>query len=156
GKRELTGIEPQGRDEEPIMTLTRTAPRARSVRGRAAARMAEPRIADSPLERKPIEDVWKLYQRSGDEDIRNYLVEKYLHVVRFSADRLGAGLPGEVDVEDLASAGQMGLIDAVERYDLERQVKFETFCALRIRGAMLDELRNLDWTPRLARRRQAM
>src|SRR5690606_29239278 len=94
GQRELAGIEPQGRDEEPIMTLTRTAPRARSVKGRAPARMAEPRIADSPLERKPIEDVWKLYQRSGDEDIRNYLVQKYLHVVRFSADRLGASLPG--------------------------------------------------------------
>lgn len=139
------------------MTLTQSAPRARiSSRGRAAPRMAEPFIADSPFERKPIGEVWALYKRSGEEEIRNYLVEKYLHLVRYSAERLSAGLPGEVDVEDLMSAGQFGLFNAIERYDPDRQIKFETYCALRIRGAMLDELRLMDWTPRIARQRQAM
>ena len=138
------------------MTLTRTTSRGRSgMKGRAAARMAEPSIADSPFERKPITDVWKMYKRKGARDVRNYLMQKYLHLVRYNAERIYARLPDEVDIEDLMSAGVFGLMDAIDAYDLERQVKFETYCAPRIRGAILDELRHMDWVPRLVRHRQA-
>lgn len=138
------------------MTLTRTNTRGRmGQRGRAAARMAEPSIADSPFERKPIADVWKMYKRKGAEEVRNYLMEKYLHLVRYNAERIYARLPDEVDIEDLMSAGLFGLMDAIDAYDLDRQVKFETYCAPRIRGAILDELRAMDWVPRLVRHRQA-
>jgi RNA polymerase sigma factor for flagellar operon FliA len=77
----------------------------------------------------------------------------YLPLVKFNADRIAAKLPDEVDVNDLMSAGIFGLVDAIEAYDLGRGVKFETYCAPRIRGAILDELRSMDWVPRLVRSR---
>ncbi len=80
-------------------------------------------------------------------------MEKYLHLVRFNAERIHTRLPDEVDVEDLMSAGIFGLKDAIDAFDLERKVKFETYCAPRIRGAILDELRSMDWVPRLVRSR---
>jgi RNA polymerase sigma factor for flagellar operon FliA len=82
-------------------------------------------------------------------------MEKYLPLVRYNAERIYARLPDEVDIEDLMSAGVFGLMDAIDAFDLERQVKFETYCAPRIRGAILDELRSMDWVPRLVRHRTA-
>lgn len=98
-------------------------------------------------------DVWKRYKLTAEEDLRNRLVENYLYLVRYAAERIGAKLPDEVDVDDLMSAGVFGLVDAIDAFDLERGVKFETYCAPRIRGAILDELRNMDWVPRLVRHR---
>ncbi|USO00416.1 MAG: FliA/WhiG family RNA polymerase sigma factor [Phycisphaeraceae bacterium] len=103
----------------------------------------------------PIEDVWREYQKAGSETIRNFLVEKYLHLVRYNAERIYARLPDEVDIEDLMSVGLFGLMDAIDKYDLSREVKFETFCAPRISGAILDELRSMDWVPRLVRHRSS-
>lgn len=100
-----------------------------------------------------VKDVWRRYKLSGDRQLRNVLMEHYLHIVRYNADRVGAKLPGEVDHDDLMSAGIFGLIDAIEAFDLDRGVKFETYCAPRIRGAILDELRSMDWVPRLVRSR---
>lgn len=96
---------------------------------------------------------WKKYKKTQEESLRNQLVEHYLHLVRFTAERIRAKLPDEVDVEDLMSAGIFGLVDAVDAFDLDRGVKFETYCAPRIRGAILDELRSMDWVPRLVRHR---
>src|SRR5262245_42634660 len=96
---------------------------------------------------------WKDFKAGGDEELRNRLVEQYLFLVRFAAERIGAKLPDEVDVDDLMSAGIFGLKDAIESFDLDRGVKFETYCAPRIRGAILDELRSMDWVPRLVRSR---
>ncbi|MBZ0171052.1 MAG: sigma-70 family RNA polymerase sigma factor, partial [Phycisphaerales bacterium] len=101
----------------------------------------------------PIEEVWLEYQRSADGTIRNYLMERYLPLVRYNAERIYTRLPDEVDLEDLMSAGLFGLMDAIDAFDLERKVKFETYCAPRIRGAILDELRSMDWVPRLVRQR---
>jgi RNA polymerase sigma factor for flagellar operon FliA len=100
-----------------------------------------------------IKDVWTQYREQPTEDLRNYFVEKYVHLVRYNADRIYARLPDEVDIEDLMSAGMFGLMDAIDGFDLDRGVKFETYCATRIRGAMLDELRSMDWVPRLVRHR---
>jgi RNA polymerase sigma factor for flagellar operon FliA len=81
------------------------------------------------------------------------LLENYLPIVKYTADRLRAKLPDEVDVDDLISAGIFGLMDALKAFDPERGVKFETYCSPRIRGAILDELRSMDWVPRLVRSR---
>ena len=80
-------------------------------------------------------------------------MENYLHLVRYNAERIHVKLPDEVELDDLMSAGIFGLMDAINAFDLERGVKFETYCAPRIRGAILDELRSMDWVPRLVRSR---
>lgn len=97
--------------------------------------------------------LWLKYKRSGDLDARNQLVEEYLPLVRYVAERLQTRLPQSVELDDLQSSGLFGLFDAIEKFDLERGVKFETYCTNRIRGAILDELRSLDWVPRLVRAR---
>ncbi len=97
--------------------------------------------------------LWAQYKATGERDCRNRLMENYLPIVKYNAERIGAKLPDEVDHDDLVSAGVFGLVDAIESYDLDRGVKFETYCAPRIRGAILDELRMMDWVPRLVRSR---
>jgi RNA polymerase sigma factor for flagellar operon FliA len=97
--------------------------------------------------------LWKRFKDSGDHDARNRLIETYLPLVRYIAERVASKLPRNVAVDDLASAGIFGLIDAIEGFDLSRDVKFETYCSTRVKGAILDELRNLDWVPRLVRSR---
>ncbi|MFQ5591472.1 MAG: FliA/WhiG family RNA polymerase sigma factor [Phycisphaerae bacterium] len=103
--------------------------------------------------RTDLSEVWRNYKLSGERRWRNILMEDYLPIVRYNAERIGAKLPDEVDQDDLVSAGVFGLIDALEAFDLNRGVKFETYCAQRIRGAILDELRSMDWVPRLVRSR---
>jgi RNA polymerase sigma factor for flagellar operon FliA len=100
-----------------------------------------------------LQAAWRSFKASSDETLRNQLMEHYLYLVRYNAERIGAKLPDEVDVDDLMSAGIFGLVDAIDAFELERGVKFETYCAPRIRGAILDELRNMDWVPRLVRHR---
>jgi len=87
------------------------------------------------------------------QKLRNLLIERYMHLVRYHGERVGSRLPDEVELDDLISAGVFGLMDAIDAFDLTRGVKFETYCVPRIRGAMLDELRNMDWVPRLVRSR---
>jgi RNA polymerase sigma factor FliA len=100
-----------------------------------------------------ISTIWRQYKKEPTQELRNSLIEYYLPIVRFNAERVHAKLPTEVDVEDLVSAGMFGLIDAIEAFDLDRGVKFETYCSPRVRGAILDELRSMDWVPRLVRNR---
>jgi RNA polymerase sigma factor for flagellar operon FliA len=102
-----------------------------------------------------IPQVWKDYRTQPTVDLRNRLVENYLSLVRYNAERIWARLPDGVDLDDLISAGVFGLMDAIEAFDLDRGVKFETYCVPRIRGAMLDELRSMDWVPRLVRSKQS-
>jgi len=137
------------------MGITKSASRGLRSGGRFAARHAEPSKERSPLDDMPIHDVWKDYQKAHDEPTRNYLMEKFLPLVRYNAERIHTRLPDEVDIEDLMSAGVFGLMDAIDAFDLERKVKFETYCAPRIRGAILDELRSMDWVPRLVRHRSS-
>jgi len=100
-----------------------------------------------------ISKVWVEYKKNKTEKLRNMLMENYLHLVRYNAERIHVKLPDEVELDDLMSAGIFGLMDAIAAFDLERGVKFETYCAPRIRGAILDELRSMDWVPRLVRSR---
>jgi len=96
---------------------------------------------------------WVRFKQQKTTQQRNELMEKYLHLVKYNAERIYAKLPDEVELDDLISAGIFGLMDAIEAFDLTRGVKFETYCAPRIRGAILDELRSMDWVPRLVRSR---
>lgn len=100
-----------------------------------------------------IGEAWRAYKEYGSDDARNELMEWYLRIVKYNAERISAKLPDEVDTDDLVSAGIFGLMDAIASFDLNRGVKFETYCAPRIRGAILDELRSMDWVPRLVRSR---
>ena len=111
--------------------------------------------ADLPLCERPVEELWADYSKSRDQNIRNFFMEKYYSLVRYHAERVHARLPDEVNIDDLVQAGVFGLTDAINAFDLERQVKFETYCAPRIRGAILDELRLMDWVPRLVRHRSS-
>lgn len=100
-----------------------------------------------------LENCWQNWFDSRDPVARERLIVHYSPLVKFVAGRVGAGLPNSVDPGDLVSAGVFGLIDAVERFDPERGVKFETFAVPRIRGAVFDGLRSLDWVPRSVRSR---
>src|SRR5262245_6513358 len=99
-----------------------------------------------------IEEVWKRYKADpSNKELRNTLVEHYLRLVKYNGERIWARLPEGVELDDLVSAGIFGLMDAIDAFDMTRGVKFETYCVPRIRGAMLDELRTMDWVPRLVR-----
>ena len=96
--------------------------------------------------------LWQEFkQDQSREDLRNRLIEVYLPLVKYNGERIWSRLPDGVELDDLVSAGTFGLMDAIDAFDMSRGVKFETYCVPRIRGAMLDELRTMDWVPRLVR-----
>jgi len=111
------------------------------------------KLTRSKLTKEELDVLWKKFCASKDEAIRNRLIENFLPIVKYTAERLHTKLPDEVDVDDLISAGIFGLVDAVNAFDPGRGVKFATYCSPRIRGAILDELRSMDWVPRLVRSR---
>jgi RNA polymerase sigma factor for flagellar operon FliA len=98
--------------------------------------------------------LWEdFYQDKSNRISRNALIEHYLPLVQIHGKQVSSRLPDEVELDDLVSAGIFGLMNAIDAFDRDRGVRFETYCAPRIRGAMLDELRNMDWVPRLVRSR---
>jgi RNA polymerase sigma factor for flagellar operon FliA len=97
--------------------------------------------------------LWRDYRRTADKDLRDRLILTYAPLVKFVAGRLGSGLPAHVEENDLVSYGLLGLIGAIERYDPDRDVKFETYAMARIKGSIIDELRAMDWVPRSVRSR---
>jgi RNA polymerase sigma factor for flagellar operon FliA len=107
------------------------------------------------LETKAVEikDLWRRYREDDDARAREDLVVAYAPLVKYVAGRMASGLPSHVEEADLVSYGLSGLIGAIERFDPERKIKFETFALSRIRGAIIDELRTLDWVPRSVRTR---
>ena len=99
-----------------------------------------------------IQEFWHKFKADPEnQELRNRLVEQYLPLVKYNGERIWARLPEGVELDDLVSAGIFGLMDAIDAFDLTRGVKFETYCVPRIRGAMLDELRTMNWVPRLVR-----
>jgi len=99
-----------------------------------------------------IEQLWfRFKEDTSNVELRNRLIEQYMPLVRNRGERIWSRLPEGVELDDLISAGTFGLMDAINAFDLERGVRFETFCIPRIQGAMLDELRSMDWVPRLVR-----
>jgi RNA polymerase sigma factor FliA len=100
-----------------------------------------------------LNDLWSRYKASRDEQARERLVLAYAPLVKYVAGRMGSGLPSHVEEADLISYGLLGLISAIERFEPERGIKFETFAITRIKGSIIDELRSLDWVPRSVRSR---
>jgi RNA polymerase sigma factor for flagellar operon FliA len=100
-----------------------------------------------------LKDLWRRYKGSGDERARERLVVAYSPLVKYVSGRMASGLPAHVEEADLISYGLVGLINAIERFDLEREIKFETYAITRIKGAIIDELRSLDWVPRSVRQK---
>jgi RNA polymerase sigma factor for flagellar operon FliA len=94
---------------------------------------------------------WRRYRRDGEREVRDQLVLAYSPIVKHVAGRIASRMPPHVDLADLVAYGLVGLIEAVERYDPARGVKFESFAGLRIRGAIIDAMRSLDWVPRAVR-----
>lgn len=98
-----------------------------------------------------LQNVWVSYKANHDERSRSQLILHYQPLVKYVSKRVSARLPAHIDEEDLASYGLFGLLDAIEKFDLERGIKFETYASLRIKGAIVDELRSIDWIPRSVR-----
>lgn len=98
-------------------------------------------------------DLWQRYRRDKDPAVREELITRYIYLVKYVAGRMASRLPSHVDLGDLTSAGLMGFLTAMDAYDPDREVDFPTYALNRIRGAILDELRGLDWAPRFLRKK---
>src|SRR5438067_1060315 len=106
---------------------------------------------DTSVKPTELRELWQRYKKDSDEHARERLVLAYSPLVKFVAGRMSSGLPAHIEEADLISYGLLGLIGAIERFDLEREIKFETFAVARIKGSIIDELRSLDWVPRSVR-----
>ena len=115
----------------------------RVVRGRT-------RTEPKPVDRQ-LEELWIEFKDGGDAAVRERLILHYAPLVKYVAGRVGVGLPPNIEQADLVSYGIFGLIDAIEKFDLSRAIKFETYAISRIKGAIIDELRSIDWIPRSIR-----
>ncbi|MBO5096826.1 MAG: FliA/WhiG family RNA polymerase sigma factor [Agathobacter sp.] len=98
--------------------------------------------------------LWSEYQKKPTPEIREQLILAYAQLVKLVAGRLSMYLGHNVEYDDLVSYGIFGLIDAIDKFDMDKNVKFETYASLRIRGAILDQIRKMDWIPRTVRQRQ--
>lgn len=127
---------------------------------RNGARNGVKRYLDPSGEQRSADDVeagivalWKAFGQQRDHELRDRLVLHYAPLVKYVAGRVGTGLPAHVEVSDLIQSGIFGLVDAIEKFESERGLKFETYAMQRIRGAILDDLRAQDWVPRSVRSR---
>lgn len=115
------------------------------------SRRAEDTADEVAANEAALRDLWEKFKASGDPAIRERLILHYSPLVKYVAGRVGVGLPPNIEQADLVSYGIFGLIDAIEKFDIERAIKFETYAISRIRGAIIDELRAIDWIPRSVR-----
>ncbi|HSZ69998.1 MAG TPA: RNA polymerase sigma factor WhiG [Solirubrobacteraceae bacterium] len=111
------------------------------------------KILETNVKTVELRDLWRRYKSDGDRRARERLVVAYSPLVKYVAGRTAAGLPPHVEEADLISYGLVGLISAIERFDPSREIKFETYAITRIKGAIIDELRSMDWVPRSVRAR---
>jgi RNA polymerase sigma factor for flagellar operon FliA len=110
-------------------------------------------MADKLVEEKAEEDLWKEYRKTRDPAIRDAFVKQYAPLVKYVAGKVAIGMPQNVEFDDLVGFGVFGLFDAIEKYDPNKHVKFKTYAVTRIRGAIFDELRSIDWVPRSVRQK---
>jgi RNA polymerase sigma factor for flagellar operon FliA len=102
---------------------------------------------------KTEEELWQQYQKTRDPAIREAFIKQYAPLVKYVAGKVAMGMPHNVEFDDLVGFGVFGLIDAIDKYDPEKNVKFKTYAVTRIRGAIFDELRQIDWVPRSVRQK---
>jgi RNA polymerase sigma factor FliA len=118
---------------------------------RVLTRARDGMAMETNLKAIELRDLWRRYKDDRDEKARERLVLAYAPLVKYVAGRMSSGLPSHVEESDLISYGLLGLISAIERFEPEREIKFETFAITRIKGSIIDELRSLDWVPRSVR-----
>ena len=107
--------------------------------------------ADKSVAEAALRELWESFKKTGEMALRERLILHYSPLVKYVAGRVGVGLPPNIEQADLVSYGIFGLMDAIDKFDLERAIKFETYAISRIRGAIIDELRAIDWIPRSVR-----
>ncbi|MDR5658241.1 FliA/WhiG family RNA polymerase sigma factor [Serpentinicella sp. ANB-PHB4] len=100
--------------------------------------------------------LWIKYKNESNSEAKNQLIEKYVHLVKIISGRLYLSYNSNIEYDDLIGYGIFGLIDAIEKYDIKKEIKFETYAQIRIRGAIIDQLRNLDWVPRSVRQKSKL
>ena len=105
------------------------------------------------LDEKKEEELWLKYKKSHDSDIRETFIRQYSPLVKYVAGKVAVGMPTSVEFDDLVGYGVFGLLDAIEKFDPTKNVKFKTYAVTRIRGAIFDELRSVDWVPRSVRQK---
>ena len=110
-------------------------------------------MASSLFEEKTEDELWLEYKKTKSPQLRDKFIRQYMPLVKYVAGKLAVGMPGSVEFDDLVGFGQFGLLDAIEKFDPAKNVKFKTYAVTRIRGAIFDELRQLDWVPRSVRQK---
>jgi RNA polymerase sigma factor for flagellar operon FliA len=110
-------------------------------------------LADNALEQKTEEELWQEYRQNRDPKIREAFIKQYAPLVKYVAGKIAVGMPHNVEFDDLVGFGVFGLIDAIDKFDPDKNVKFKTYAVTRIRGAIFDELRSIDWVPRSVRQK---
>jgi RNA polymerase sigma factor for flagellar operon FliA len=121
--------------------------------GAAAARDVadDDAVVEKSAAEAAVRELWGQFKESAEPVLRERLILHYSPLVKYVAGRVGVGLPPNIEQADLVSYGIFGLMDAIDKFDLEREIKFETYAITRIRGAIIDELRSIDWVPRSVR-----
>jgi RNA polymerase sigma factor for flagellar operon FliA len=110
-------------------------------------------MVENPQSRMSEDELWALYRRKKDPAIRDAFIRQYAPLVKYVAGKVAANMPSTVEFEDLVGFGVFGLLDAIDKFDPEKNVKFKTYAVTRIRGAIFDELRSIDWVPRSVRQK---
>ena len=110
-------------------------------------------MGNDRLDTRAEDELWLEYKHTQDPQLREFFIIKYAPLVKYVAGKLAVGMPGSVEFDDLVGFGQFGLLDAINKFDPEKNVKFKTYAVTRIRGAIFDELRQMDWVPRSVRQK---
>ncbi|AEE16573.1 RNA polymerase sigma factor WhiG [Treponema brennaborense] len=110
-------------------------------------------MAASIFEEKTEDELWLEYKKTKSPALRDAFIRQYMPLVKYVAGKVATGMPGSVEFDDLVGFGQFGLLDAINKYDPDKNVKFKTYAVTRIRGSIFDELRQLDWVPRSVRQK---
>ena len=110
-------------------------------------------MADELLQNKSEAELWTLFKENRDPKIRDMFVKQYAPLVKYVAGKVAMGMPHNVEFDDLVGFGVFGLFDAIKKFDPDKHVKFKTYAVSRIRGAIFDELRSIDWVPRSVRQK---
>ncbi len=113
----------------------------------------KPTAENTVVPERSEEELWRLYRKKRDPAIRERLVKQYAPLVKYVAGKVAIGMPHNVEFDDLVGYGVFGLFDAIEKFDPDKHVKFKTYAVTRIRGAIFDELRSIDWVPRSVRQK---
>jgi RNA polymerase sigma factor for flagellar operon FliA len=110
-------------------------------------------MGNAPLEQKTEDELWLQYRQNRDPKIRETFIKQYAPLVKYVAGKVAVGMPHNVEFDDLVGFGAFGLLDAIDKFDPDKNVKFKTYAVTRIRGAIFDELRLIDWVPRSVRQK---